>query len=49
MKKRHPAHKVRETRSDRIFQAVVVTIGILLMLVVAYPLYFTVIASFSKP
>ena len=49
MKKRHPDHKVRETRSDRIFQAVVVTIGILLMLVVAYPLYFTVIASFSKP
>ena len=40
---------IRETKGDRIFQVVIVTISILLILIVAYPLYFTVIASISKP
>ena len=40
---------IRESRGDRIFQGVVLAIGVIIMLIVAYPLYFTVIASFSKP
>lgn len=43
------AKKVRESRGDRIFQAVIITLGVLLMIIVAYPLYFTIIASISKP
>ena len=41
--------RIRESRGDRIFQAVILLFSILLMLIVAYPLYFTIIASFSKP
>ena len=40
---------IRESRGDRIFQAVILIFSVLLMFIVAYPLYFTVIASFSKP
>ena len=40
---------IRESRGDRIFQSIILIISVLLMFVVAYPLYFTVIASFSKP
>lgn len=36
-------------RSDRAFDLVLVLISILIMIVVAYPLYFVVIASFSQP
>ena len=46
--KRRASH-IRQTRADRIFQAVIVALGVVLMILVAYPLYFTVIASFSKP
>lgn len=44
----HPAH-IRESAGDRVFQAAILFFSVLLMLIVAYPLYFTVIASFSKP
>ena len=40
---------IRESRGDRIFQACAVAVGVIIMLIVAYPLYFTVIASISKP
>ena len=40
---------IRESRGDRVFQAVILVFSVLLIFVVAYPLYFTVIASFSKP
>ena len=46
--KRRASH-IRQTRAGRIFQAVIVALGVVLMILVAYPLYFTVIASFSKP
>ncbi len=46
--KRRASH-IRQTRADRIFQAVIVALGVVLMILVAYPLYFTIIASFSKP
>ena len=41
--------RIRETRSDRIFQAVIIFLSVILMVIVAYPLYFTIIASISKP
>ena len=44
----HPSH-IKESAGDRFFQAVILFFSVLLMLIVAYPLYFTVIASFSKP
>ncbi len=40
--------KVKESRGDRIYYAIVYTILILLALIVIYPLYFVVIASFSS-
>ena len=45
----HRGTHIRESRGDRIFQAVILVFSVLLMFIVAYPLYFTVIASFSKP
>ena len=49
MQKTRKSTAIRESRGDRIFQGVVVFIGVIIMLIVAYPLYFTVIASISKP
>ena len=45
---RRSAH-IKESTGDRVFQAVIIFVSVLLMILVAYPLYFTVIASFSKP
>ena len=45
---RRSAH-IKETTGDKAFQAVILVFSVLLMFVVAYPLYFTVIASLSKP
>ena len=41
-------HRVRESRGDRIYYAIVYTILTLLALIVVYPLYFVIIASFSS-
>ena len=41
--------KIRASRGDRIFDAVNVTLIGLMVLIMLYPLYFTVIASFSDP
>ena len=46
--KRRSGH-IQESHGDRIFQIVVLVISVVLLVIVAYPLYFTVIASFSKP
>ena len=40
---RHSAH-IKESAGDRVFQAVIILVSVLLMILVAYPLYFTVIA-----
>ena len=40
---------IKETLGDRIFNAINVFLLFLLLLIVAYPLYFIVIASFSNP
>lgn len=43
------AGRIRDTRPDRIFNAIIYTVGILILAVVIYPLYFIIIASFSDP
>ena len=40
---------IKETRRDRIFNAVVITLMLLIVVMMVYPLYFTVIASISDP
>ena len=40
---------IRQTRSDRIFGAVDTLLLAVVFLIIAYPLYFVVIASFSDP
>jgi putative aldouronate transport system permease protein len=41
--------KIHASRSDRLFVTVNVTVIVLLLVAMIYPLYFTVIASFSDP
>lgn len=43
------SNRIRSSRSDRVLETVMVIIGLIIMLIVAYPLYFVVIASISKP
>lgn len=38
-----------KSKGDKAFDAVLVVISLLVILVIAYPLYFVIIASFSKP
>ena len=40
---------IKETLADRVFNAVILVILTLFLLIVAYPLYFIIIASFSDP
>lgn len=40
---------IKETRRDRVFNAVVITLMLLIVVMMVYPLYFTVIASVSDP
>ena len=41
-------HHVKESKGDRVYYAIVYTVLLLLALIVVYPLYFVVIASFSS-
>lgn len=41
--------KLIETKSDRVFDFINLTIMIIILIIVVYPLYFIVIASFSDP
>lgn len=41
--------KVKKPKGDRVFDTVSVIVGILLLIIVLYPMYFVVIASFSGP
>lgn len=41
--------KIKQSKGDRIFDIVNITLLVLIMLVILYPLYFIVIASFSDP
>jgi putative aldouronate transport system permease protein len=40
---------MRKSKGERIFDAVLISFSILILVIVAYPLYFVVIASFSNP
>lgn len=42
-------NKIKETKSDRIFDVVTFVIMLIVLLIVLYPLYFVVIASISDP
>ena len=42
-------HHIQETRSDKRFNMIVLTLVIIITIVIFYPLYFVVIASFSDP
>ena len=42
-------HGIRKTRVDYVFDAVNITFMCVLLFIILYPLYFTVIASFSDP
>lgn len=41
--------KIKQTYSDRVFDTILIVISVIIMILVAYPLYFVVIASISKP
>lgn len=45
----HRANAIRQDRSSRIYTAIVYALIAILTLVITYPLYFCVIASFSNP
>ncbi len=47
--KAHHGSGMRETRADRIFNAVNMIIMLLIVIIMLYPLYYTVIVSFSDP
>ena len=40
---------IKESRQDRIFNAVILVIATIILVMILYPLYFVVIASFSDP
>ena len=40
---------IKESRQDRIFNAVILVVATVILLMILYPLYFVVIASFSDP
>lgn len=40
---------MKKSTNDRLFDIVIILISIVIMLMVAYPLYYVIIASFSKP
>ena len=42
-------NKVKKSREDWIFDIILYTIGVLLIIITLYPMYFIVIASISNP
>ena len=52
MESKHaPSHKnkIKKTKSDRVFDAIIYTIAIIMTILALYPMYFIVIASISDP
>ena len=43
------SQKIKKSKGDRAFEIVLYILSAVLMLIVLYPLYFVVIASFSDP
>ena len=46
---KHHKEKLLRTRSDKIFDAVNMVFIVLVLILCAYPIYYTIIASFSDP
>lgn len=44
-----PSNRIRQSRSDKVFHTINVCLCLLIILCIAYPLYFVVIASISDP
>ena len=42
-------HKTKQLPQDRVFDAVILIVTVLIWIIIFYPLYFVVIASFSNP
>ena len=42
-------NRIRSSRSDKIFQMLLYLVAVIILIVVLYPIYFVVIASFSDP
>lgn len=41
--------KIRKSKADKVFDLIVYTLAVLLIIIMVYPVYFVVIASFSDP
>lgn len=41
--------KIASSTSDKVFQTVLYTVAVLILIIILYPLYFVIIASFSDP
>ena len=39
----------KKSKTDKIFDLILILISLCIMIVIAYPLYFVIIASFSQP
>lgn len=42
-------HHVKKTKNEIVFDVIIYTLAILLILLIVYPLWFVIIASFSDP
>ncbi len=43
----HAAKKIKRSRADKIFDVILYTVAVLLVIITLYPMYFIVIASIS--
>ncbi|HML49254.1 MAG TPA: carbohydrate ABC transporter permease [Clostridia bacterium] len=44
-----PSFRARRVTSDLLFDAILTVLGVVLLAIIAYPLYFVILASFSNP
>ena len=49
MSKSVTRNKIQKSKQDKIFDFIIYTIAVLLIIVTLYPMYFIVIASISNP
>lgn len=49
LKEQNMKKKIAGSTSDKVFQTVLYTVAVLILIIILYPLYFVIIASFSDP
>lgn len=49
LKEQNMKKKIASSTSDKVFQTVLYTVAVLILIIILYPLYFVIIASFSDP